>query len=128
MNNLNYYIFLILGLIIWIFLWYIVWKTIKHLELKKQRWLSVKKSREVILWEVYEKISPLLANFPYNHKDLTFIWKWIDYLVFDWISEWKLNKIVFLEVKSGKSQLNSNEKQIRDIIEKWKIEYEIFRI
>lgn len=128
MNNINYYIFLFLWLIIWILFWYIIWKTIKHLELKKQRWLSVKKSREVILGEVYEKVAPMLENFPYNYKDLTFVGRWIDYIVFDWLAEWNLKNIIFLEIKSGKSNLNKNERDIRNVVEKWKVTYEIYKI
>ena len=94
----------------------------------KQRWLSVKKSREVILGEVYEKVAPMLENFPYNYKDLTFVGRWIDYIVFDWLAEWNLKNIIFLEIKSGKSNLNKNERDIRNIVEKWKVTYEIYKI
>ncbi|MDD5212802.1 MAG: Holliday junction resolvase-like protein [Candidatus Gracilibacteria bacterium] len=128
MNNLSQYIFLISGLIIGVFFGYIVGKTIKHLELKKQRGLSVKKSREVILGEVYEKVAPMLENFPYNHKDLTFVGRGIDYIVFDGLAEGNLKNIVFLEIKSGKSTLNKNERDIRDIVEKGKVSYEIYKI
>lgn len=128
MNDIKQILRIISIFIVWIFLWFIIWKTLKHLELKRERNLSVKKSREVILWEVYEKISPMLADFPYNHKDLIFVWKWTDYIVFDWLSNWNLKQIIFLEVKSGKSALNWNEKEIKRVIEEKKIKYEVFRI
>ena len=78
--------------------------------------------------QVNEKIAPILPNFPYNYKDLVFIWKWIDYVVFDWLSTWYLKEIVFLEVKSWVANLNRNEKMVKDCINSWKTSYEILRI
>jgi len=42
----------------------------------------------------------MLPNFPYHYKDLVFLGKGIDYLVFDGLSEGNLKEIVFLEIKS----------------------------
>ncbi|MBQ7073746.1 hypothetical protein IJM86_01495 [bacterium] len=61
---------------------------------------ATKQSRKVILGEVNEKIAPILPGFPYNYKDLVFIGKGIDYLVFDGLAEGSLKKIIFLELKS----------------------------
>ena len=80
------------------------------------------------MWQVNEKIAPILPNFPYNYKDLVFIWKGIDYIVFDWLSTGCLKEIVFLEVKSGVSNLNRNEKMVKDCINSWKFSYDILRI
>lgn len=119
---------LILWIIFWLFIWILIWKFIKYKTLKDERALSIKKSKSVILGEVYEKVLPFLPNFPYAPRDMTFIGKWIDYIVFDGISEWNLKKIVFLEVKSWTSTLNKNEKMIRDTILKWNIEYKEYKI
>lgn len=119
---------LIFWLIIWLFVWILIWKIIKYKTLKNERELSIKKSKSVILWEVYEKVLPFLPNFPYAPRDMTFVGKGIDYIVFDGISEWNLKKIIFLEVKSGSSKLNGNEKMIRDKILENKVEYKEYRI
>lgn len=119
---------LIIWLLCWLFIWILIWKFIKYKTLKGERALSIKKSRSVILWEVYEKVLPFLPNFPYAPRDMTFVGKGIDYIVFDGISEWNLKKIIFLEVKSGSSKLNGNEKMIRDKILENKVEYKEYRI
>jgi len=103
-------------------------KLLVHTSIQTERKNATKQSRSVILWEVNEKIAPLLPWFPYDFKDLVFIGKGIDYLVFDGLSEWKLHKIIFLELKSGVSQLNGNEKQIKECIAKNRIQYEVFRV
>lgn len=119
---------IIIWLVIWLIIWVLIWKIIKYKTLKDERASSIKKSKSVILWEVYEKVLPFLPNFPFAPRDMTFVWKWIDYIVFDGLSEWNLEKIVFLEVKSWTSTLNKNEKMIRDVILKNKVEYKEYKI
>ena len=121
-------IIIILWFFLVFFLWFIIWRILKYKEIKKQRANSIKQSKSVILWWVYEKILPFLPKFPYKPKDMVFVGKGTDYIIFDWLSEWRLKKIVFMEVKSGRSQLNKNEKQIRDIILSKKIDYIEYRV
>lgn len=121
-------IFIILWIILWAILGFFIWKIIKYKELKGERSASIKKSKSVILWEVYEKVLPFLPNFPYKPRDMVFLGKWVDYIIFDGISEGNLKKIIFLEVKSGTSTLNKNEKMIRETIQKKQVEYSEYRI
>jgi len=51
----------------------------------------------------------------------------IDLIVFDGLDEGELRKIVFVEVKSGKSVLSKRERLIKDAIEKKKVEWKILR-
>ncbi|MBP7062367.1 hypothetical protein KBA84_06285 [Patescibacteria group bacterium] len=39
-----------------------------------------------------------------------------------------MEKVILLEVKSGNSQLNRNEKLIRDCIRRGAVEYDVWRI
>jgi predicted Holliday junction resolvase-like endonuclease len=128
MWNILYVSLFIWWLIIGLFVWILIGKIIKYKFLKEQRALSIKKSKSVILWEVYEKVLPFLPNFPYKPRDMTFVGKGIDYIVFDGLHEWNLKKIIFLEVKSGSSQLNQNEKMIRDVLYEHKVEYIEYKI
>lgn len=57
------------------------------LKISKIRKQSIKQSRSVILGEVSEKILPILPDFPYQSKDLVFLGKGVDYVVFDGLSE-----------------------------------------
>lgn len=119
--------FIILGIIIWIIIWYLIAKIYYWIQISKHRKDAVDRSKSVISGQVYEKIAPLLPEFPYNFKDLVFIWKWIDYIVFDWLAEWKVDQIVFLEIKSWKSNLNANERTIKSAIDNKKVYYEIMK-
>lgn len=94
---------------------------------KSNRKAAVSQSRAVVLGHVHEKIAPLLPNFPYQYKDLMFLGKWVDYLVFDGLSSGNLKKIVFLEIKSGVSGLNRNEQMIKNCLAEKRVSYEIRR-
>ena len=48
-------------------------------------------------------------------------------IVFDGLDEGDLRKIVFVEVKSGKSTLSRRGRLIRDVIEQRRVEWEILR-
>jgi len=117
-------------IIIWIIIGLIIWYLLSRIYfwIRWQRKNAVERSKNVLIWQVNEKIAPILPWFPYNYKDLVFIGKWIDYLVFDWLSNWSLREIVFLEIKSGSSGLNRNETMIKKCIENGKIAYDILRI
>jgi predicted Holliday junction resolvase-like endonuclease len=89
---------------------------------------AIDRSKSVILWTVQEKIAPLLPHFPYSTKDLVFVGKWVDYIVFDGLSDWQLRQVVFLEIKTGRSTLNANEKQIQRVIDQGNIRYDVMRL
>ncbi len=125
-KNIN--IELIIWIVIWIFFWYLITKIIFISKLKQKRKESVQKSRSVLLWSITEQFAPLLPKFKYNYKDAMFLWKWVDYIVFDWLSEWNLREIIFLEVKTWKSSLNKNERQIKNIVNSKQVFYETMRI
>jgi len=119
---------IIIWIIIWLIWWYLIAKIYFQIQIRWQRKNAVSRSKNVLMWQVNEKIAPLLPNFPYNYKDLVFIWKWIDYIVFDWLSTWNLKEIVFLEVKSWVANLNRNERMVKDTIRSWRIAYDIMRV
>lgn len=124
MSNLD----LIVGIIIGIIVTALVMKLFFLGKEKEMRQKSVRQSRSSILGEVSEKMLPILPDFPYHTKDLVFLGKGVDYLVFDGLSRGELREIIFLEIKSGQSQLNRNERMIKDALGSKKVRYELMRI
>lgn len=122
----------IILIIFWIWIGLLIGVLISKIQnisaIRKVRKNAVKQSRSTTLWYVHEKVAPLLPNFPYHYKDMTFLGKWVDYIVFDGLYEWEVKQVVLVEVKSGKSNLNKNERLIRNAIKAWKVSYQIFRI
>jgi predicted Holliday junction resolvase-like endonuclease len=124
MDSLTLILGWLIGFVIGIFIMRII-------SIHEHKWVrkhAVQGSRNSIFGEVYEKILPALPNFPYAPKDMVFIWKGCDYIIFDWLSSGHLREIVFLELKSGNATLNANEKMIRDTVDKKRIRYSEYRI
>ena len=114
----------LLGFLIWVFLM----KIFSLHEHRGIRTKAVQWSRNSIFGEVYEKILPALPSFPYSPKDMVFIGKGCDYIIFDGLSEGNLREIIFLELKSGNAVLNKNEKAIQQMVERRHVRFSEYRI
>ena len=96
---------------------------------KKLRKDAVKRSKAVIKGQVAEQIAPFLPDFPANPSDARFIGKPVDFIVFSGLSEnEKIDEILFVEVKTGKSLLSEREKEVKKAIEQRKVRYVEYRI
>lgn len=126
MNNNQ--LLLVLGILIWVVIWYMIAKIYFLVKLKNQRKNAVDRSRAVVMGQVNEKIAPLLPNFPYHYKDLTFLGKGIDYIVFDWLHRGYVREIILLEIKTGVSSLNKNEKAIKECVDNNRVSYRLLNL
>lgn len=77
---------------------------------EKRKVTSQKKSSEVRLGHIAETLAPFLDQFDFDPETCVFLGKPIDYISFG------DDEITFIEVKSGKSQLNQKQRYIRDQI------------
>jgi len=84
--------------------------------------LGQKKSSEVRTGKITEQIAPFLEDYPRNPRTARFIGDPIDFVHFD------EDKVTFVEVKSGKSQLSKKQRGIRDLIKAGKVEFIIYRV
>ena len=71
---------------------------------------AIKQSRAVLSGQFSEQIAPYLPDFPYKPTEARFIGKPIDFVVFKGMDEKQIGEVIFVEVKSGKSDLNNVEK------------------
>jgi len=97
-------------------------KNLYNEEQSRRTTLSQKKSSEVRLGHIAEKLAPFLEDFPYSPEDATFLGQPIDYIVFDDSS------VVFVEIKTGKSKLSAKQRHIRDLIKNKFVEWKEIRI
>ena len=91
-------------------------------EAQYDKLLGQKKSSEVRTGKITEQIAPFLADYPNNPRTARFIGDPIDFVHFD------EDKVTFVEVKSGKSQLSKKQRGIRDLIKDGKVEFVIYRV
>ncbi len=84
--------------------------------------LNQKKSSEVRTGKITEQLAPFLEDYPLDPKTARFLGDPIDFVHFD------EDKVTFIEVKSGKSQLSKKQRIIRDLIKAGKVEFIIYRV
>ncbi len=84
---------------------------------------AAKKSSEVNFGKVLEKVAPALEGFPFNRNDCRPIFEPIDYLVFKgWSERGKVEELCFVDIKTGNARLNEHQKQVKDAVERGKVE------
>jgi predicted Holliday junction resolvase-like endonuclease len=81
-----------------------------------------KKSSEVRLGHIAETLAPFLDQFDFEPEQCSFLGKPIDYISFG------DEEVTFIEVKSGKSQLNTKQRHIRDQIKAKLVNWKEIRI
>lgn len=89
---------------------------------------SVSASRRTLVGKFIERFVPFLKKFPYAPSDVHFLGQPVDYIVFDGLKDNKIEKVVFLEIKTGSSKLTAREKSLKDAIEKKKVRWQEIRI
>lgn len=70
-----------------------------------------------------EHIVPYLPGFRFNPADARFIGSPIDFVVFDGLSEDNVKKIIFVEIKTGSSNLSTRERSVRNAVQDKNIEW-----
>jgi len=88
----------------------------------RKKVLSQKKSSEVRLGNIAEKLAPFLDEFDFDPENCIFLGQPIDYISFD------DEIITVIEVKTGKSQLNPKQRHIRDLIKAKQVAWKEIRI
>jgi predicted Holliday junction resolvase-like endonuclease len=84
---------------------------------------AVQRSRAITAGKVHEQVVPYLPGFPYNPKDVRFLGSPVDLVVFDGLADGRVERIVFLEVKTGGADLTSRERSVRDAVQAREVEW-----
>jgi predicted Holliday junction resolvase-like endonuclease len=88
----------------------------------RKKVVSQKKSSEVRLGNIAETLAPFLDQFDFDPENCIFLGKPIDYISFE------DEIITFIEVKSGKAQLSTKQRHIRDLIKDKQVAWKQIRI
>lgn len=95
---------------------------LSELSEEKRKIVSQKKSSEVRLGNIAETLAPFLDQFNFKPERCIFLGRPIDYISFG------SREITFIEIKSGKSQLNSKQRSIRDQVHNKQVAWKEIRI
>ena len=84
---------------------------------------AIKQSRAVLSGQFSEQIAPYMPDFPYKPTEARFIGKPVDFIVFKGMDDKKIEEVVFVEVKTGKSDLNNVERSLRNAVQDGKVSW-----
>jgi predicted Holliday junction resolvase-like endonuclease len=89
-----------------------------------------RRTRSILGGVFSEQVAPFLPDFPKDLKasEARFIGKPIDFVIFKGMDDQNITEVVFVEVKSGRSQLNTNEKKLRDAIREKRVRWHEYRV
>lgn len=88
-----------------------------YFELKFQ-----KKSQSSRYGKMTEQFLPFLEDYPYNPQNFRFLGTPVDGIQFN------KDKIVFVEFKTADSQMSDRQKEIKELVDNKKVEFEEHRI
>ncbi len=89
---------------------------------------AVARSQAVIAGKVSEQLLPFLPGFTFNPKDVRFLGSPVDFVVFDGLAAGHLDRIVFVEAKTGAAGLTGRERQVREIVMARRVEWSEWRV
>lgn len=84
---------------------------------------AVRRSAAVIAGRVHEQLVPYLPGFDFNPKDARFLGSPVDLVVFDGLAAGRVERVVFLEIKTGGGTLTAREREVRDAVRERRVEW-----
>ncbi|MQA75646.1 MAG: hypothetical protein GEU88_15125 [Solirubrobacterales bacterium] len=99
-------------------------------DLRAARTDAARRSRSVLSGKAGEQLGPLVPQFcdRFDASEARFIGAPIDYVIFDGLGRGELREVVLVEVKTGTSRLNANERQVELAIREGRVGFEVLRL
>jgi len=98
-------------------------------ELKKKKLSADVKAEEkaisVGFGKIIEKFIPAYKNLKLEFRECRPLYEPIDLIVFDGLAKRTVDYITFLEIKSGRSRLNTRQRLIRDCVNEGKVKLRV---
>jgi len=77
---------------------------------------------------ILERLVPCMCTFPFEPNDCRSLFDPIDYIIFVGLAETgEVGRIVFADVKTGKSRLTKVQQEIRSLIENKQVEWSTYK-
>ena len=119
----------IFSLIISYLVWYIFRLKISHKDaIEAARKDTAKRQRATIKGDISEIIAPWSMTVVNSVKELSFLGNPIDFIGFKGLDGDGDIEIIFIEVKSGKSRLNKNQRRVKKAVEGKRIDWAEVRV
>ena len=97
----------------------------KKLKIPKE---SEVKTKAVNLGFLLERLAPTLDGFTFNKNDCRSMFDPIDYVIFEGLNKKKkVDKIMFVDIKTGGARLTQKQKKIKQVVEDKKVEFKTYK-
>ena len=76
---------------------------------------------------ILERLAPTMGSFRFKHNDCRSLFDPIDYVIFEGLAEkGRVDKIFFIDIKTGNAKLNKRQKEIKAVINNKKVNFKKF--
>lgn len=91
---------------------------------------SLSRSHLTVTGKVQEHLASLFPGFcaEFNARDARFLGSPVDFVVFDGLDAGEVSRVVFVEVKTGRSGLSQRERLVREAVEAGRVEWRLLRL
>lgn len=90
---------------------------------------AIERSKNIYIGKTLEHLAPTVVKWGHQPRDCRFLAEPIDFIAFDGLfTKDEVNKITFIEAKTGSSKLSSRERSIKDAVENGEVYFEEFRL
>ncbi len=73
---------------------------------------------------ILERLAPTMGSFRFNHNDCRSLFDPIDYVIFEGLAnKGQIDKIFFIDIKTGNARLNKRQKEIKTVINSKKVSF-----
>ncbi len=97
--------------------------------IREERKTAVMQSRATRLGKLFERLLPFMKRFTHDPGDIRPLMEPIDYICFDGLTARRhVERITFVEVKSGASEVTKTERSILEAVRRGKVESETWYI
>jgi predicted Holliday junction resolvase-like endonuclease len=106
----------------------LLWVKQRKEELKKLKETGATKSgvaaKAINIGFILERLAPTMGGFRFNHTDCRALFDPIDYIIFEGLSaRGQIDKIFFVDIKTGSSRLTKKQREIKTIINDQKVNF-----
>jgi len=95
---------------------------------KKISQKSLTAAQSINLGFIFERLAPTLKAFRFSKNDCRPLFDPIDYVIFDGLSKsGTVDRIFFTDIKSGACPLKGSQKEVKECVEKKKVDFDTYR-
>ncbi len=96
---------------------------------KKIKMKSEKAAESINIGFISERLAPVMKDFKFEHNDCRSMGEPIDYIIFEGLSKKGIvTKMFFVDIKTGNARLNKHQKNIKEVVEKKKVEFDTYKV